>query len=220
MKKFTTTLLNNLLIRDKISYAKIFLCVAFCFLSNSVKAKEDITSTYKNEIAEIEQYLNNIKNLSTKFTQESSGGAVVEGKFYLSRPGKMRIEYLSQPKILIVVNGSILSYMDIELEEISHISTNTTPASFLTRPNISFFAKDVEITDIKKNGDQFAISVMKKNRKEAGEFTLIFKLNPLEFIRMEVKNDMGDKISVNLLKPDFTTDLANSLFVIKNKNLF
>jgi outer membrane lipoprotein-sorting protein len=130
----------------------------------------------------------------------------------------MRVEYLAEPKVLIVVNGAILSYYDVELDEISRLSTNTTPASFLTRPNISFSAKDVEITNVVKNNNEIKVSVMKKNRKEAGEFSLIFKLEPFEFVRMEVKNDLEQIISVQLKNIDFQSKLSDKLFILKNNN--
>ena len=130
----------------------------------------------------------------------------------------MRIEYLADPKIVIVVNGSILSYHDIELDEISRISTNTTPASFLTRPNISFSSKDVQITNIQKDDNFIKISLLKKNRKDAGEFSLIFKNSPLEFVKMEVKNDLGQIVSVTLNNIDMKSSIPNKFFVIKDNN--
>ena len=172
------------------------------------------------DLTQIESYLNNIKNISADFTQQSESGAVA-GKFYLTRnyetAGKMRVEYLAEPKIVIVVNGAVLSYFDVELDEISHLSTNTTPASFLTRPNISFAAKDIEVTKVEKEPNQISISLVKKNRKDAGEFTLIFDLNPLRFIKMKVKNDLEQIVIVTLSNIDFKSAIPNKSFVISRK---
>ena len=204
----------------KKSYALIWF-VAFFYIStiNSSIAESNFLNQYPQEINKIENFLNNIKNLTCRFIQNSNGN-VVEGKFYLSRnkdsSGKMRVEYLADPKVLIVVNGAILSYYDVELDEISRLSTNTTPASFLTRPNISFNAKDVEITNIVKQNNEIKVSVMKKNRKDAGEFSLIFKLEPFEFIKMEVKNDLEQIISVQLKNIDFQSKISDKLFILKN----
>ncbi len=223
MKKPTTQKTLKPPLKTLISYARVSICVAFYFVSFSAFAAENFLEKYPSELTQIESYLNNIKNLSAKFIQESADGNLVEGKFFLVRgdssSGKMRIEYLAQPKILIVVNGSVLSYYDVELDEISHLSTNTTPASFLTRQKISFTAKDVEITAVKKSPDQIKVSVMKKNRKEAGEFSLIFKSNPLQFIKMEVKNDLDQITRVSLSDVDFNSVIPSKIFVIKNKNL-
>jgi outer membrane lipoprotein-sorting protein len=197
---------------------RIFFFTLILFWNCNSFAAENILEKYSPELSEIEIYLNNIKNLSARFIQETDGSKV-EGKFYLSRPGKMRIEYLAQPKVILTVNGSVLSYLDVELDEISNLSTNTTPASLLTRENISFSAKDVEVTDVKKTPGQIKVSVMKKNRKEAGEFSLIFKTNPLQFIKMEVKNDLNQVIKVSLVDTDFNSEIPKNLFVLKNKIL-
>ena len=206
-----------------ISYVKCLVtCVAFyfvAFLSTESFAKTSLSQQYSTELTEVETYLNKIQNLTAKFVQETSDGNNAEGKIYLSRPGKMRVEYNGTQKILIIVNGSVLAYTDLELEETSYLGTNTTPASFLTRSNISFSAKDVEITAIKKSANQLKISVMKKNRKEAGEFSLIFSTDPLKFIRMEVKDDLDQITGITLKDTDLSTPISDKLFVIKNKNL-
>ena len=218
MKKFTTQKSLKSTILNIKSYAGA-TCVAFFFLFSSQSfAADKFIEKYKEDLTQIEDYLNGITNLSAKFIQESDG-SLAAGKFFLSRPGKMRIEYDKQPKILIIVNGSILAYQDLELEETSYLSTNTTPASFLTRQNISFEAKDVEVTNVQKNNKEIKVSVMKKNRKEAGEFSLIFATNPLKFIKMEVKNDLNQIVAVTLSETNFSSAISNQLFVIQNKNL-
>ena len=216
MKKLTTQKTFSKTFKALISYASLVTCVAFFSLEAvAAEKKQDLAESYKSDLQQVENYLNNIKNLSAKFVQESAEGNLVEGKFLLSRPGKMRIEYSAQPKVIVVVNGAVLSYFDVELDEISRLSTNTTPASFLTRENISFSAKDVEITNVKKTTGQIKISVMKKNRKEAGEFSLIFSTNPLRFDKMEVKNDLDQTIRVTLSDIDFISPISDKMFVLK-----
>lgn len=216
------TQMQNKMSSSKINYAmQLFACVVFfcCNFSSYAAAKNDFLTKNQTELEAIQAYLNGIKTLSAKFVQKSQNGSS-EGTFYLSRPGKMRIEYIASPKVLIIVNDTILTYQDLELDETSSLSTNTTPASFLTRPNISFWAKDVEVTGFKKTEDFITVSVVKKNRREAGEFSITFKTTPnLEFYKMEVKNDLDQKTSVTLRDVAFDEELSNNLFVIKNKNL-
>ena len=222
MKKFITQKQNNKFFLEKIiiSLASFLFFFLNCNTSFAILDNKKL-SLFKEDLLKVENYLNNIKNLSADFTQEVDKNRA-EGKFYLSRneksSGKMRIEYIDKPKILLIVNGPILSYQDLELEEVSHISTNTTPASLLTRPNISFFAKDVEVIDIKKDKENIKISLVKKNRKEAGEFSIVFKNDPLTFEKMEVKNDLDQVISVKLSNIKFVENLPNNLFIIPNNN--
>jgi outer membrane lipoprotein-sorting protein len=242
LKKFRNDNINiNFWLRSIFYVGLLLVSIAtnsYAKENNSVSQK---ILLYQEDLKNIEIFLNNISNLSANFIQNSqdinsnskssindqssaniNSKNLIEGKFYLVRSptqsGKMRIEYLADPKIVIVVNGSILSYHDIELDEISRISTNTTPASFLTRPNISFSSKDVQITNIQKDNNFIKISLLKKNRKDAGEFSLIFKNSPLEFVKMEVKNDLGQIVSVTLNNIDMTSSIPNKFFVIKDNN--
>lgn len=215
MKKSITQIIKNLINNIK-SYARFTSWVAFCLVLMTQNSQSfSITKENKKNLELIESYLNNIKFLSANFIQESPDGSVVEGLFYLSRPGKMRVEYVAQPKILIIVNGSVLSYIDTELDETSHLRTNTTPASFLTRNKISFNAKDVEVTNIINSNELITVSIVKKNRKEAGEFALTFSKRPFKFIKMEVTNELEEKTSIAFTKTNFTKKLPNNLFFTK-----
>lgn len=211
----------------KIGYARLFaVCVAFSlgafFTTHPASASDksaEILVENSSQLEQIENYLNDIHNLSARFVQQSPEGGKAEGKLFLSRSkntsGKMRIEYTTDPKVIITVNGSTLSYYDVELDETSQLSTNTTPASLLTRPNISFSAKDVELTSVTSDDNFVKVSLMKKNRKEAGEFSLIFKTNPLEFMKMEVKDDLGQVVRVTLSNMDFHSAIPHQKFAIK-----
>ncbi len=209
-KSITQKTFNSIHIKSAMQV--VASCIAFLFFAANAGASKI------DDLKKIENYLNNLKYLSANFTQKTADSKT-EGKFFLSRPGKMRVEYKKNPQILIVVNDAVLTYKDIELDEVSSLATNTTPASFLTRNNISFEAKDVAITHYENNGDFIKVSVVKKNRKEAGEFSLIFSNNPFEFYKMEVKNDLGEITEITLHNIDFETKLSDNLFYIKNKNL-
>jgi outer membrane lipoprotein-sorting protein len=202
----------------------IFISAVFLFsfnatASTAVKSKQDFLTEYKSELGEIENYLQNIKYLTATFTQESPNGNITHGKFYLSRPGKMRVEYDKPSKILVIANGSILTYQDLELDETSYLTTSKTPAAFLTRSNISFSAKDVEITNFVRGKNFIKVSVVKKNNKESGEFSLIFQTSPLKFSKMEVKNDLDETTIVTLNETKFGEKIDNKLFVVKDNKI-
>lgn len=191
-----------------------------CLASFESFAVDDgLLKKYQEDLSKIESYLNGITNLSASFAQNGSDKKV-GGKLFLSRSkssaGKMRIEYPSE-KIVVVANGSVLSYEDVELGEVSLLPTNTTPISFLTRPNISFAAKDVKINSITKNGDQITISLTKENRKD-WEFSITFDLNPVKFAKMSVTNELKEVVEVALIDLDFEKVIPKSLFVVKNKS--
>lgn len=169
-------------------------------------------------LSKIEKFLNNIKNLSSDFTQNHEG-QTAHGKFYISRPGKMRVEYISDPRLLITVNGSVLTYKDLELDEVANLSTNTTPASLLTRKNISFKAKDISIERLTIGSNYISVTVMKKNNPEAGKFRLFFNKEISRFDKMEIIDDLNQVITVKLKNIKYPEKLSPNLFYIKSGNL-
>tara|TARA_A100001015_G_C15021896_1_gene728439 strand:+ start:1876 stop:2517 length:642 start_codon:yes stop_codon:yes gene_type:complete len=199
-------------------YSSLLLIPLFSLDASAAVNINKLSASKIKTLDKIEQYLNNIRNLKADFTQTHQG-VKSYGKFYLSRPGKMRIEYNSSQNILITVNGSILTYKDLELDEISNLSTNTTPASFLTRKNISFKAKDILIDSLQINKNETSVTVIKKNRPEAGKFKITFDPQITSFKRLEVINEGNESVLVYLSNISYPQSLRSNLFYIKNNNL-
>lgn len=209
--------IGKLLHISYIACVSLFLCLNPIPTSASVNL-DSLTADKITYINKIEGYLNDLKNLKASFSQ-SYQGSVSSGTFYLSRPGKMRVEYDRSQNILITVNGSVLTYKDLDLDEVSSLSTNTTPASFLTRKTISFRAKDIIIDSLKVSKNEVSVAVIKKNRPEAGKFRIVFDSQITHFKRLEVINDSNESVLVKLNNISYPDHLPSDLFFIKNKNL-
>jgi len=97
------------------------------------------------DVAAVETYLNGIRTLSSRFQQFSGNGGTASGQLYLSRPGKMRFEYDPPVPILLVADGRNIYYYDKELQQVSDIRVEETPAGFLLRDTIRL-SGDVTLT--------------------------------------------------------------------------
>lgn len=58
-----------------------------------------------SDIGKIENYLNSVKTLTARFVQNASNGNVAEGKLWIEKPNKIRMEYGAPTNVLIVGNG-------------------------------------------------------------------------------------------------------------------
>ena len=90
------------------------------------------------EINRVEKYLNELLTLKSRFLQATSTGEFSEGTLYLSRPGKIRIEYDPPTELLIVADGTWLIYNDIKLDQITHLPLRTTTANILLKKKIKY----------------------------------------------------------------------------------
>ncbi len=60
----------------------------------------------KAALGRVEGYLSGIHTISAEFTQAAPSGDISSGKFYLQRPGKLRMEYSPPTPVLMVTSGS------------------------------------------------------------------------------------------------------------------
>ncbi len=194
------------------------LLIATLFFSSNCFAM--INESDESYLKKVETYVNSLQKISGKFTQHSSNGAKDSGKFYINKPGKMRLQYNSP--ILLVADGTSIVYEDKKTNQISYISMNSNPASIVLNGNITFTGKNpsVKIKSIEERQDTTEITLTTANEKQSGVITLIFENKPLSFSGWRVRDAQGIVTEVTLsdIKPE--TYFDPSLFKItRNKTI-
>ncbi len=167
------------------------------------------------DIGRIEAYLNRIGTLKARFLQVSSTGDLSEGTLFISRPGKLRIEYDPPVPILIVASRGVLTYFDKELEQVSEIDLQSTPAGILVGENISFFSGDFTLTRFEHQADAARVTLVRTEDPQEGSLTLIFSDRPLTLRKWIVTDAQGVKTTVSLLKTRFGLPLNPELFTFE-----
>ena len=175
-----------------------------------------MTDNEKATVNRVEKYLNELFTLKSRFLQATSTGSYTEGTLYLSRPGKMRIEYDPPVKLLIVADGYWLIYNDIELDQITHLPLQTTPANILLKEKISLLNRDLMITKVENTPGIISITLVPTDENRS-QITLVFSDNPLELKKWVVVDNQGVTTSVSLLSTQRDISLDSKLFKIKLK---
>ena len=170
------------------------------------------------DIARIEQYLNGLTTMDSRFVQLSEG-AIAQGRIRLSRPGRLRIDYEPPVQVRIVTSGRFLLYYDRELEQTTYIPVNRTPAYFLLREKVDLTDR-ITITDIQRDAGTIRITAVERDSPENGSLTVVFEDNPLRLVKWEVVDPQGQHIDVALLDPRFGVDLDNDLFSTADPRFF
>lgn len=175
------------------------------------------TAEDKAQVARIEQYLTGLTTIEADFVQIAPDGGMASGKFYLSRPGKMRWQYDPPTPILMVADGKFLVFYDYELDQTSYIPLRETLAGFLAREKI-VFGGDVIITDIRRGPGSLRLSMVQKERPRDGELTLEFATEPLQLRNMKVVDAAGQETTVSLTNARYGVPLGKELFVFEDKS--
>jgi outer membrane lipoprotein-sorting protein len=174
----------------------------------------------KADIERAEAYINSISTLQARFLQIAPNGAQSEGVAYLSRPGKLRLDY--DPPVPIQIYGSedLLIYYDSKLKQVSYLPIGSTPAAFLVRPNVVFDGKDVSVTRVQRQPGIVAISLVQAQDKKAGELTLVFSDNPFMLRQWRVTDAQGQVTTVSLFSARAGVTFDRDLFDFRDPNFF
>ena len=99
---------------------------------------QPLSAADRTDITRVETYLNGLRTMSARFLQVADNGATAQGQFYLSRPGKLRLEYDPPVPILLVSEDrGFLIHYDKNLRSVAYIPINSTPAGLLVRDKIA-----------------------------------------------------------------------------------
>lgn len=180
--------------------------------------KAALTAQDRADIARAEDYLNSVTTLKARFLQISNNGGQAEGTAYLSRPGRMRLQYDPPNPMLVVADGTFLIVHDKDLGEPSYIPLGSTPAGVLVRDNVRLDGKDLTVTRVARQPGVLNISLVETDEPGQGELTLVFTDSPFALRQWRVVDAQGQTTTVSLYDAQTGMKLEPKLFEFKDPN--
>lgn len=171
-----------------------------------------LTDAETAAVKKAEATLNAITTMKARFVQVDADGSSHEGDLYLSRPGKMRLVYDPPTPMLMVADGVFLIYVDKEMDDVSHVDLNDTPAGLLLKQNLSFGDPAVKLLGVHLGPGTVEITAAQAKDPAAGRLTFVFSDNPFEMRQWRVVDAQNKEVQVTLLNPSFGGALDGKLF--------
>jgi len=168
-------------------------------------AQTALSAADQADVRRAEAYLNGIRTLQARFLQVADSGDQAQGGFFLSRPGKMRLEYDKPNPNLLVANGAYLIHYDAAINSASYLPLSSSPAGILTRERIAL-SGDLTVTRVERAAGVLRITVVRAEDPNAGRITLIFADQPLKLTQWQVVDPQGRVANITL--SDMRTDVA------------
>lgn len=165
-------------------------------------------------VAKVEEYLNGITTLQSKFLQVAPNGRQATGTFYLWRPGRMRLEYDRPLKDFIVADGSFVFYWDGEMRQQSSAPIGSTLADFILRKDIRL-SGDVTVTEVFQAPGVIEVSLLETKDPGKGTLTLVFEDRPFQLRKWRVLDAQGMTTEVALLNPRTDVTFDRDMFYFK-----
>jgi outer membrane lipoprotein-sorting protein len=164
------------------------------------------------QVNAVQAYLDGVRSVQARFSQVSSNGQVAAGTIYLSRPGKLRVDYDPPSPVEVVATDNFLIYHDRDLNQVSYIPLGSTPAGILLDQRIGLDNPAVTMTGFAEDKETLRLSLVRSDSPGEGELTLIFRREPLQLAEWEVTDAQGITTRVSLQQPRFGVALSPKLF--------
>ena len=157
----------------------------------------ELSAQDQTDVARIELYLNELKNISADFMQIDDQGGIMRGKLAIQRPGKMRANYDPPSKDFIVADGHNVHIWNGELKSQTNVDEGSSLANFILRDPI-LLRGDVTVTKFQRFPAKMELTLVQTGDPGAGSLTLIFEDHPLILRQWKVLDAQGRTTGVNL----------------------
>ena len=199
---------------NSISFMKntIYLGVFFCTIVLMFFSAE--TNAIGNkDLREIDNYLASLNSLEADFIQSDAQGVKRLGRFYVSKPNKLKIEYLDGDKEAIIVNEDMLIIYNPDLDETNYLSSEEVPLSLFSEHNFKLSKKAI-ITHLESTKNNILVEFILKSDEANRKITMTFSKEPMNITNISLGEE-DSKVTIKLVQPKFNIPIEKNVFAIK-----
>lgn len=165
----------------------------------------------------VERYFNQIKYMECTFSQYEQSGAVRQGKIFVSKPNKMRVDYYTPYRESIILDGDMLMHYNHELDELSYIHNTFFPLRVLSQENISL-ENDLKTVALEHAHGRLTMEVTFKEMKDKeNKFFISFIQKPFTLKSADVINSEG-RMTLDFEDMSTNHPISDSTFEIDFSN--
>ncbi len=160
-----------------------------------------------------------ITTMQADFTQTDRNGQVVSGKLTWKNPGRIRFEYGEDADLLVVSNGSALTFVDYDVRQVERYPIGDTPLGALLDPEANL----AQYGQVRPSNaaNVVSIAVSDPDKPEFPEITLIFLENRsapggLELVSWVALDSQNIRTTVRLRNHRYGMNIPNSAFTFRD----
>jgi outer membrane lipoprotein-sorting protein len=162
-------------------------------------------------VPEIEKYLNAIRTMQARFVQTNPNGSIIQGTYYVRRPGRMRFEYDPPSQLKIVADGFQVTMWDPTTKDFGQWPIGWTAASFLVKDPLSL-SGDLRVEKLDRVNGLIEATMSQAKRPQDGKVIVRFVENPLTLRGWTIIDNRGQQVTIALADMQTGMQLADSLF--------
>lgn len=164
-------------------------------------------------LTQINSYFNGIDTMRGEFVQFGPDGSRTQGRFAISRPGKVRFFYDRPSTLDIIADGTSVAVRDRRRATQDIWPLSKTPLRFLLDNTIDLTADD-KVKDVEVQPDLISVRIEENTAFGEGALTLLFDSETKELKQWNVVDGKGQETSVSIYNVSTGVDVDPGLFEI------
>lgn len=171
--------------------------------------------TFANEQAVAQNIANHfasVKTMMGEFVQLNPDGNQIAGKFFISRPGKLRFNYEPPSPLRVISDGRNLAVGNQKLKTWSLYPLRATPLKLLLADQIDLKSSDVKSVTVTEQ----LTTVVMGNRNLFGRstITMMFDSESFELRQWTITDAQGKDTTVLIFDIEIGVDFAKNVFAV------
>lgn len=198
---------------DTLKMAAKVLLAGSAILLNTVLSQ---AGQREDTINALSAHYANAPTMTGEFLQFGPKGQQKGGKFYLSRPGKIRFTYEEPSAIEVISNGKSVAVLNKKLKTFQSYPLKATPLKLLLDNKINI--NNNSIQSVKVEEDVTTIIMGDKHLFGNSVITLLFDPETFDLRQWTIKDAQGKETSVLIFDVQKNVKLSDKLFQFSKVN--
>lgn len=162
-------------------------------------------------LEKISSVYNGIKSMSGTFAQAESDGSRATGKFFITKPGRVRFLYDAPATLDIVADGQQLAVRDKKLGTQDIYQLWQTPLRYLLKERINLI-EDARIVSVLQDQNVVTVSIEEEGALTQGRLTLYFSSEDYSLQQWTTLDANGASTTVTVSNIETNKPNAPNLF--------
>lgn len=170
-----------------------------------------LTDTEREAVIRAEDYLESVQTLQADFIQQAESGATANGTLKMKRPGLIRFQYAPPAKILMVSDGTLVSFIDYEVGQLTQWPLFDTPLAHLVREELDLLNQTL-VDEVAIEPGFVRFRLRNPNEPDQGWIRFHFSDTPMRLLGWDLSDAQGQVTTVALTNPVVNAELDRRAF--------
>ncbi len=170
--------------------------------------------TEEDAVRKVGSYFNTLKTLEGEFVQVGPRGHISSGKFYLSKPGRLRFEYAPPNPFLIVTDGTWLVVNNRKKNKADYYPLSQTPLRLVLSEKVNLLT-EAKILHVRASKETISLTLEDRDQLVPGQLTVVYDNKKKHLKQWVIIDGQGLRTTISLKSLQNGVDVDPALFKVK-----